>query len=46
MSVPGLAPVLSVKYLSVRLPAGSDRPFAIEGLSVDVGPGEIVCIVG
>jgi peptide/nickel transport system ATP-binding protein len=39
-------PVLSIRDLSVRLPAGSDRPFAIEKLSVDVAPGEIVCIVG
>jgi peptide/nickel transport system ATP-binding protein len=39
-------PVLSIRDLSVRLPAGSDRIHAIENLSVDVAPGEIVCIVG
>jgi peptide/nickel transport system ATP-binding protein len=43
---PGVRPVLSIQSLSVRLPAGSDRPFAIENLSVEVAPGEIVCIVG
>ena len=39
-------PILSIKDLSVRLPKSSDRSFAIEKLSVDVAPGEIVCIVG
>ena len=39
-------PVLEVKGLSVRLPKGADREFAIEDLSVTVRSGEIVCIVG
>jgi len=38
--------VLEIKDLSVRLPKGSDRPFAVEGLSLTVGKGEIVCVVG
>jgi len=39
-------PVLSVRGLSVRLPKGGDRDYAIEDVSFDVLPGEIVCIVG
>jgi peptide/nickel transport system ATP-binding protein len=39
-------PVLDVQGLSVRLPAGSDRPFAVENISFSVNPGEIVCVVG
>jgi peptide/nickel transport system ATP-binding protein len=40
------APVLDLKGLTVRLPRGSDRPYAIEDISFSVGPGEIVCVVG
>jgi len=40
------SPVLSIRDLSVALPQGGDRPFAVEGLSLDVMPNEIVCIVG
>ena len=39
-------PVLAVEGLSVRLPGGADRPFAVEDLSLEVRPGEIVCVVG
>jgi peptide/nickel transport system ATP-binding protein len=38
--------VLDVKNLTVRLPAGADRDNAIEGISLQVKRGEIVCIVG
>jgi peptide/nickel transport system ATP-binding protein len=38
--------VLDVKNLTVRLPAGADRENAIEGISLQVKRGEIVCIVG
>ena len=38
--------VLDIEGLSVRLPAGSDRPHAIDNLSLSVSPGEIVCVVG
>lgn len=38
--------VLSVRGLTVRLPDGADREFAIEDVSFDVGSGEIVCVVG
>ncbi|NLY26946.1 MAG: ABC transporter ATP-binding protein [Alcaligenaceae bacterium] len=40
------APLLSVRDLAVPLPPGGDRPFAIENISYDINPGEIVCIVG
>jgi peptide/nickel transport system ATP-binding protein len=39
-------PVLEIKGLTVRLPKGADREFAIENVSLAVGSGEIVCIVG
>ncbi|WP_349371462.1 ABC transporter ATP-binding protein [Salinarimonas sp.] len=39
-------PVLSIRDLAVALPAGADRRYAVEGVSFDVGPGEIVCVVG
>jgi peptide/nickel transport system ATP-binding protein len=39
-------PVLSVRGLSVRLPAGADRALAVRDVSFDVNPGEIVCVVG
>ena len=40
------APVLAIEDLTVRLPAGADRPNAVEEVSLTVAPGEIVCIVG
>ncbi len=40
------SPVLAIRGLTVELPAGSDRPYAIQDLSFSVGPGEIVCVVG
>ncbi|MCC0808119.1 ABC transporter ATP-binding protein [Methylobacterium sp. W2] len=39
-------PVLSITGLTVPLPRGADRANAIEGLSLSVGPNEIVCVVG
>ena len=39
-------PVLHIERLSVSLPRGADRPFAVQNLSVDVKRGEVVCIVG
>ncbi|MEM6663377.1 MAG: ABC transporter ATP-binding protein [Pseudomonadota bacterium] len=38
--------VLEVHGLGVRLPAGSDRDFAVQDISFTVGSGEIVCVVG
>jgi peptide/nickel transport system ATP-binding protein len=40
------AKVLSVRSLTVKLPAGADRANAIEDVSFDVGSDEIVCVVG
>ncbi len=41
-----MADVLTVDRLTVALPPGSDRPYAVEDVSYSVGPGEIVCVVG
>ena len=38
--------ILEVDNLTVKLPDGADRPFAIEGVSLTVEKGEILCIVG
>ena len=38
--------LLKIEDLSVRLPEGADRPYAVEALSLAVGRGEIVCVVG
>jgi peptide/nickel transport system ATP-binding protein len=40
------APVLDVRNLKIRLPAGSDRAYAVDDVSFTVNPGEIVCLVG
>lgn len=39
-------PLLSVQNLTIPLPAGGDRPYAVENVSYDLHPGEILCIVG
>jgi peptide/nickel transport system ATP-binding protein len=39
-------PVLEVRDLTVALPAGADRPHAVEKVNFTVSPGEIVCLVG
>jgi peptide/nickel transport system ATP-binding protein len=39
-------PVLTIERLSVSLPRGGDRPFAVKDLSLEVRRGEVVCIVG
>ena len=38
--------VLDITGLTVQLPEGADREFAIEDITFDVNPGEIVCVVG
>lgn len=40
------APVLSVKDVSVALPASGERAYAVRNISLDVYPGETLCIVG
>jgi peptide/nickel transport system ATP-binding protein len=39
-------PVLDIRQLTVRLPAGADRHNAVTALDLAVAPGEIVCVVG
>ena len=39
-------PILDIQGLTVQLPIGSDRPFAVENVSLSVNAGEIVCVVG
>ena len=40
------APLLAIRDLHVRLPEHGDRPFAVEGVDLEVGRDEIVCLVG
>ena len=40
------APVLAIRDLTIPLPRLSDRAHAVEGLSLTVAPGEILCVVG
>src|SRR5690606_31965372 len=40
------APVLKVDNLTIALPAGADRPHAVQQVSFEVEPGKIVCLVG
>jgi peptide/nickel transport system ATP-binding protein len=39
-------PILEIKNLTVKLPPGGDRINAVEGVSLRVEAGEIVCVVG
>ena len=39
-------PLLRVHDLTIALPEGFDRPFAIEGITYDLNAGEILCVVG
>lgn len=48
-AVPALAdvaPVVAIAGLSVALPLGADREFAVQGMSLDLRAGEITCLVG
>ncbi len=38
--------VLSVENLSIALPEGGDRPFAVEDVSFAIARNEVVCLVG
>ncbi|MBS3997303.1 MAG: ABC transporter ATP-binding protein [Hydrogenophaga sp.] len=42
----GPAPVLQVRDLSVCLPAGADRPLAVNAVSFDIPAGQTLCVVG
>ncbi|MEO1190626.1 MAG: ABC transporter ATP-binding protein [Pseudomonadota bacterium] len=39
-------PVITVKDLTVALPRGADREHAVEGVSLSLAPGEVLCVVG
>jgi peptide/nickel transport system ATP-binding protein len=39
-------PILAVEGLSVALPKGADRAFAVENVSLELRRGEILCVVG
>src|SRR3569623_172807 len=38
--------ILSLESLSVSLPKGADRPYALENVTLSLSPNEIVCVVG
>ena len=38
--------ILAVEHLTLALPAGADRPFAVENVSFELHPGQILCVVG
>src|ERR1700730_3894742 len=37
---------ISIRNLKIALPSGSERPYAVDGVSLDLVAGEIVCVVG
>jgi peptide/nickel transport system ATP-binding protein len=37
---------VTIKDLRLGLPSGGDRPYAVDGVSFDLVPGEILCVVG
>src|SRR5260221_13755523 len=39
-------PAVSIKELRIALPPGGERAYAVDGVSFDLEPGEIVCVVG
>ncbi|CUH65863.1 Glutathione import ATP-binding protein GsiA [Thalassovita gelatinovora] len=39
-------PVLSIEHLSIKLPDGADRQFAVDDCSYTLDKGEILCVVG
>ena len=45
-ATPTASPVLSINNLTIDLPANSDRDYAVSNVSIDVAPGEVVCLVG
>ena len=40
------SPAVTIRDLKIALPPGGDRPYAVDGVSFDLTPGEIVCVVG
>jgi peptide/nickel transport system ATP-binding protein len=40
------APTVAIKNLKIALPESGERAYAVDGVSIDLIPGEIVCVVG
>ncbi len=40
------SPVLLIDNLRVALPSGSDRAYAVDGVSLSIEPGQTLCVVG
>ncbi len=40
------ATAVTIKDLRLALPPGSDRRYAVDGVSFDLMPGKILCVVG
>ena len=38
-------PAVSIRNLKIALPEGAERPYAVNDISIDLIPGEIVCVV-
>ena len=41
-----MVPAVSIRDLKIALPPGAERPYAVNGVSLDLVAGEIVCVVG
>ena len=41
-----MTPILRIEHLHVALPKGADRAYAVEDVSLDLAPNEILCVVG
>ncbi|MEG1280996.1 MAG: ABC transporter ATP-binding protein [Comamonas sp.] len=41
-----MSETLHIHHVSITLPSGADRPYAVEEVSLTVEPGKIVCLVG
>src|SRR5712672_58821 len=39
-------PAVTITNLRIALPSGGERAYAVDGISFDLKPGEIVCVVG
>ena len=40
------APVVRIQKLSIALPTGADRPYAVDRVDLELVPGKILCVVG
>lgn len=46
MTEKSATPILDIKNLSITLPLGADRTYAVEDVSLTLNRGEILCVVG